>query len=160
MKNLVLAAAVLFAFTVFAEDDDLKPAQEEAKAAFEKDIADNLKAANEKCGINLAMPTVDWKNYSKEAVSNMSLSGYCGGAIIDSLGAMCARPAYKKAIAKKVTSLKCNIVGGRAPEKGENYNVHTQAHIKLEKGVLSYTLQKGHTNLTDNGKAVLEKAFN
>lgn len=159
MKNVVLTAAVLFAFAAFA-DDDLKPAQEEAKEAFEKDIEANLKAANEKCGTKLAIPTVDWKNYSKEAIGNTSLSSYCGAALIDTLSSLCDRPAYKKAIVKKVTSLRCNVAGGKAPAKDENYNAHTQAHIKIDKGVFSYTFHKDHSNLTDNGKAVLEKAFN
>jgi hypothetical protein len=159
MKNVVLTAAALFAFTAFA-DDDLKPAQEEAKEAFEKEIADNLKSANEKCGTKLAIPTVDWKNYTTEAIGNTSLSSYCGAALIDTLSSLCDRPAYKKAIAKKVTALRCNVAGGKAPAKDENYNAHTQAHIKLDKGVFSYTFHKDHSNLTDNGKAVLEKAFN
>ncbi len=158
MKNVVLAAA-LFAVTAFA-DDDLKPAQEEAREAFEKDIADTLKATNEKCGTKLASPTVDWKNYSAEAIANISLTSYCGGALLDTLSSLCERPAYKKAIVKKVTSLRCNLAGGKAPGKDENSNTHTQAHIKLEKGVFSYTFHKDHSNLTDNGKAVLEKAFN
>jgi len=134
MKNVVLTAAALLAFTAFA-DDDLKPAQEEAKEALEKDLADN----------------------SKEAVGNLSFSSSCSSALLDTMASLCDRPAYKKAILKKVTSLRCNVLGGRAPEKDENY---TQAHIKLDKGVFSYTLFKGHTSLTDNGKAVLEKAFN
>lgn len=159
MKNVVLTAAALFAFAAFA-DDDLKPAQEEAKEAFEKDIADNLKATNEKCGTKLAIPTVDWKNYSKEAIGNISFSSYCSGALLDTLTSLCDRPAYKKVVVKKVTSLRCNVAGGKAPAKDENYNAHTQAHIKLDKGVFSYTLHKDHSNLTDNGKAVLEKAFN
>lgn len=159
MKNLVLTAAALFAFTAFA-DDDLKPAQEEAKEAFEKDLEDNLKSANEKCGTKLAMPTVDWKNYSKEAVGNISVSSYCSSALLDTLSSLCDRPAYKKVIVKKVTALRCNVSGGKPAAKDQNYNTHTQAHITLDKGVFSYTLHKDHSNLTDNGKAVLEKAFN
>lgn len=158
MKNVVLTAAALFAFAAFA-DDDLKPAQEEAKESFEKDIEDNLKAANEKCGTKLAM-TVDWKNYSAEAVGKISLSSFCSAALLDTLTALCERPAYKKVVAKKVTSLRCNLTGAKPATKEQNYNTHTQAHITLDKGVFSYTPHKDHSNLTDNGKAVLEKAFN
>lgn len=159
MKRIVLAALTLTAFVAFA-DDDLKPAQEEAKEAFETGIADALKATNEKCGTKLAIPTVDWKNYSADAIGNISVSGYCTSALLDTLTALCDRPAYKKAIAKKVTSLRCNLAGGKPAAKDQGYNEHTQAHIKLEKGVFSYTLHKDHSNLTDNGKVVLEKAFN
>lgn len=159
MKRFVLAALTLTAVVAFA-DDDLKPAQEEAKEDFEKAMEDPMKAMNEKCGTKLAAPAVDWKNYSKDAIGNISVSGYCTGALIDTLTALCERPAYKKAIAKKVTSLKCNLAGGKPAAKDQNYNEHTQAHIKLDKGVFSYTLHKDHSNLTDNGKAVLEKAFN
>ncbi|MBL8922695.1 MAG: hypothetical protein JNJ54_27855 [Myxococcaceae bacterium] len=159
MKRFTLAALTLSAFVAFA-DDDLKPAQEEAKEAFENELEAPMKALNEKCGTRLVAPAVDWKNYSKDAIGNISWSSYCTSALIDPLTALCDRPAYKKAIAKKVTSLKCNLAGGQPPAKGQGYNEHTQAHIKLEKGVFSYTLHKDHSNLTDNGKAVLEKAFN
>lgn len=160
MKHLILAAAVLCSFSAFADDDDLKPAQEEAKEAFESELGDNVKSTNEKCGTKFTTPTVDWKNYSKEAIGNISISSYCSAALLDTLTSLCDRAAYKKVIVKKVTSLKCNLAGGKAPAKDENYNAHTQAHMKLDKGVFSYTFHKDHSNLTDNGKAVLEKAFN
>lgn len=159
MKHLILAAAVLSSFSAFA-DDDLKPAQEEAKDAFESEIADGLKATNEKCGTKFTTPAVDWKNYSKEGIGNISLSSYCKSALLDTLSDLCDRAAYKKVIVKKVTSLKCSLTGSKPPAKDESYNAHTQSHMKLDKGVFSYTFHKDHSNLTDNGKAVLEKAFN
>lgn len=159
MKHFLLAAFTLSSLVAFA-DDDLKPAQEEAKEAFETALEAPMKALNEKCGTKLTAPVVDWKNYSKDTLGNISVSGYCTDALIDPLTALCDRPAYKKAIAKKVTSLKCSVAGGQPAAKGQGYNEHTQAHLKLEKGVFSYTLHKDHSNLTDNGKAVLEKAFN
>ncbi|WP_249348143.1 hypothetical protein [Corallococcus exiguus] len=73
---------------------------------------------------------------------------------------MCERPAYKKAIAKKVTSVACLFAGAKPAQKDDNTNAPTQRNMSLEKGVFVYHLQKDHTNLTDNTKAVLEKAFN
>ena len=43
---------------------------------------------------------------------------------------------------------------------GEPSSEYTQSHMKFEKGVFSYTIQFDHSNLSDNGKAVLEKSFN
>lgn len=160
MKHLILALAFLTSFAALA-DDDLKPAQEEAKEKFETEIADGLKAMNEKCGTKIAM-TVDWKNYNDEAVkaANISFSSYCSGALIDPVVAMCDRPAYKKAIAKKLTALKCLVTGGKAKGKDQSSADYTMSHMKFEKGTFTYNIQFDHSNLGDNGKAVLEKAFN
>lgn len=157
MKRFLVAAALLTSFAVFA-DDDLKPAQEEAKEKFENEMADSLKAMNEKCGTKLSV-TVDWKNFSASAVEGISVSGYAQDALVNALSSLCDRPAYKKIIAKKVTGLKFNLAGGK-PQGKESSTEHSQAHFKFDKGVFSYTFEKSTSNLSDNGKAVLEKAFN
>ena len=160
MKNVLVACAVLFSFQAFA-DDDLKPAQEEAKEAFEKDLDKDLKAVNEKCGTKVGI-TVDWKNYDAAAIkkANINFPSFCREALIDPVSKMCDRAAYKKSIAKQLTALKCNVTGGTAKTKEQKSSEYTQSHMKFEKGVFSYTLQFDHSNLSDNGKAVLEKSFN
>jgi hypothetical protein len=160
MTRFLLTAALLTSFAVFAQDDDLKPAQEEAKEKFEKEMEDELAKMNEKCGTKVATPKVDWKNFTADAFKGLSLSGYAQAALIDSLSSLCDKPAYKKVITKKVTGLQFNLAGGKPAEKKQNYNEHTQSLIKFEKGVLSFTMHKDATNLSDNAKIVLEKAFN
>ncbi|RKH66148.1 hypothetical protein [Corallococcus llansteffanensis] len=154
----VFAAVVLLSTSAIAEEEDLKPAQEEAKASFEEDIKGALKAANDKCGTKLTV-TSDFKNFKSEEWSGTSFSSYCEGAL-QGIEAMCERPAYKKAISKKVTSVACLFSGVKPTQKDDGSNGATLRNMSLEKGVFTYHLGKDHANITDNAKATLEKAFN
>lgn len=157
-SKFAFAAVALLSMSAFAEED-LKPAQEEAKASFEEQIAEPLKAANEKCGTKLAVKT-DFQNFKPEDWSGTSYSSYCEAAI-SGVTSLCERPAYKKAILKKVTSVSCLFAGVKpADKKDTSINGATQANISLEKGTLTYHMGKDHTNIEDNTKAVLEKALN
>ncbi|NVJ27920.1 MULTISPECIES: hypothetical protein [Myxococcus] len=157
-SKFAFAAVALLSMSAFAEED-LKPAQEEAKASFEEQIAEPLKEANDKCGTKLAVKT-DFQNFKPEDWPSTSFSSYCEAAI-DGVTAMCERPAYKKAILKKVTAVSCLFSGVKpADKKDTSVNGATQQNLSLEKGTLTYHMSKDHTNITDNAKAVLEKALN
>ncbi|MFY2559684.1 hypothetical protein ACN469_18760 [Corallococcus terminator] len=157
-SKFAFAAVALLSLSAFAEED-LKPAQEEAKAAFEEQTSAVLQAANDKCGTKLAVKT-DFQNFKTEDWPNTSFSSYCEGAI-NAVTAMCERPAYKKAIAKKVTGVSC-LFGGVKPadKKDTSTNGATLRNISLEKGTLTYHMSRDHVNIEDNIKAALEKALN
>ncbi|NRD68138.1 hypothetical protein HRD49_41055 [Corallococcus exiguus] len=153
----VFAVVTLLSTSAFAEED-LKPAQEEAKAKLEETIEDALKATNDKCGTKLEVKT-DFQNFKTDDWSGTSFGSYCQ-SIIEGIGSMCERPAYKKAIAKKVTGVACLFGGVKAAEKKDGTNDATLRNMSLDKGVFTYHLSKDHANLDDNTKATLEKAFN
>lgn len=157
-SKFAFAAVALLSMSAFAEED-LKPAQEEAKASFEEKISDVVQAANDKCGTKLAVKT-DFQNFKPEEWSGTSYGSYCEAAI-NAVTSMCERPAYKKAIAKKVTGLSCQFGGVKPQDKKDtSVNGATQRNISLEKGTLTYHMSKDHTNITDNTTIVLEKALN
>lgn len=156
-SKLVFAAVALLSTSAFA-DEDLKPAQEEAKESFEQTIAPALKAANDKCGTKLTVKS-DFQNFKPEDWGSSSNGSYCEAAL-NGLEALCERPAYKKAVAKKVTGVSCLFTGVKPAEKDDGTNSATQRNITLEKGTLTYRMDKDHTNISDNTKAVLEKALN
>ncbi|CAM4505645.1 hypothetical protein D7Y27_07890 [Corallococcus sp. AB004] len=155
----VFAVVTLLSTSAFAEED-LKPAQEEAKAKLEEEIEDDLKATNDKCGTKLEVKT-DFQNFKTDDWSGTSFSSYCE-AVIQEIGSMCEnRPAYKKVIAKKVTGVACLFGGVKPVEKKDGSNDATLRNMSLDKGVFTYHMSsKGHANLGDNTKATLEKAFN
>ncbi|NOJ79727.1 hypothetical protein [Myxococcus xanthus] len=156
-SKLVFAAVALLSTSAFAEED-LKPAQEEAKASFEEKISEALAAANEKCGTKLTVKT-DFQNFKPEAWANSSYGSYCEAAI-NGVTSMCERPAYKKAIAKKVTGVSCLFGGVKPPEKKDGTNDATLRNLSLDKGTLTYRMSVDHTNIEDNTTATLEKALN
>ncbi|RKH15022.1 hypothetical protein D7X74_19105 [Corallococcus sp. CA047B] len=154
----VFAVVTLLSTSAFAEED-LKPAQEEAKAKLEGEIEDALKATNDKCGTKLEVKT-DFQNFKTDDWSGTSFSSYCE-SVIQEIGSMCERPAYKKAIAKKVTGVACLFGGVKPAEKKDGSNDATLRNMSIDKGVFTYHMSsKDHANLGDNTKATLEKAFN
>jgi len=158
LETLCLAVA-LAAAPAFA-DDDLKPAQEEMKDKFEKEIEAPLKAMNDACGTKMKL-TVDWKNFDSDAWgTGLTSVSYCQGAI-EGVGKACQRPAFKKAIAKKVTGLACLFKGGsKSTDKDSLENNATLRSMAIDKGVFTYKmLVDDHSNLTDNAVATIEKAF-
>ena len=158
LETLCLAVA-LTAAPAFA-DDDLKPAQEEMKDKFEKEIEAPLRALNDACGTKLKL-TVDWKNFDVEVwSSSLSSVSYCQGAI-EGVAKACERPAYKKAIAKKVTGVACLFKGASKPtDKDTSENNATLRSMSIDKGVFTYKmLINDHSNLTDHAVTTIEKAF-
>lgn len=153
----VFAVVTLLSTSAFAEED-LKPAQEEAKAALEEQIEDALKATNDKCGTKLTVKT-DFQNFKPEDWSGTSFGSYCQ-AVIQGVEYMCERPAYKKAIAKKVTGLACLFGGVKPAEKKDGSNEGTLRNLSFDKGVLTYRMAKDHANINDNTQATLTKALN
>jgi hypothetical protein len=154
----VFAAVVLLSTSAIAEEEDLKPAQEEAKASFDEQMQAALKSANEKCGTKLTV-TSDFKNFKADEWANTSFGSYCE-SVVQGIESMCERPAYKKAIAKKLTGVSCLFSGAKPAQKDDGSNGATLRNMSVEKGVFVYHLQKDHANLGDNTKATLEKAFN
>lgn len=160
MKKLLAAVVISFASFTFAAEPELKPAQEEAKDAFDKEVEASVKAMNEKCGTKVTLKT-DFHNLDTAKWSGTSISSYCS-AIPDTLASMCeSRPAYKKAIGKKLTGVSCLFSGVKAKKEGDGTNEATLRNMSFEKGVFTYTMSPvDHANLGDNAKATMEKALN
>ena len=156
LKHLLAAMALLS--TSALADEELKPAQEEAKTSFEESISSPLEATNAACGTKLTVKT-DFQNFKPEEWDRTSHSSYCE-EVLSGIRSMCERPAYKKAIAKKVTGVACVFEGVKPANKKEGNNDTVQRNISLEKGVLTYHMQVGHANISDNTKASLQKALN
>jgi hypothetical protein len=159
MKNVVIAALLCASSFAFAGEPELKPAQEEAKGQGDEAVEAPLKAMNEKCGTKITVKT-DYENFKGAEWEGVSFSSWCPAAI-DAIAGMCAdRPAYKKAIAKKLTGISCLFNGVKPKDKKDGSNDFTLRNMSFEKGVFTFRIHKDEANLGDNAKAVLEKAFN
>ncbi len=160
MKKLVTALVLSLSALSLAAEVELKPAQEEAKDKFEAEIADSVKAMNEKCGTKVTVKA-DFQNYKDADWSGTSVSSYCS-SIPNTLASMCeSRPAYKKAISKKLTGVSCLFTGVKPAQKDDGSNGATLRNMSFEKGVFTYTMSPtGHANLDDNAKTTMEKALN
>ncbi|MDC0711589.1 hypothetical protein POL68_24175 [Stigmatella sp. ncwal1] len=157
-SKLVFAAATLLLSTSAFAEEDLKPAQEEAKAAFEEQIEEYLKPTNEKCGTKLTVKA-DFENFKAETWSASTFASYCG-SVLEGIQSMCERPAYKKAISKKVKSVACLLAGAKPAEKNDGSNGAALRNMSLSNGVFTYHASQDQANLSDNTKTTLEKAFN
>lgn len=156
MKRLCLALAV-FAAPAFAQD--LKPAQEEAKAKFDEAMEEPLKAMNEKCGTKVTMKA-DYENYKEDEWSGRAFYSWCQPAV-DTITSMCAdRPAYKKVLAKKLTGMSCLFAGVKPKDKKDGSSDFTLRNMSFEKGVFVFRIHPDQANVADSAKATLEKALN
>jgi hypothetical protein len=154
----LFAALVSVALPAWA-DDDLKPAQEEAKEGFEKGIEDPLKAMNDKCGTKLKI-AADWKNFDAAAWSGTSYTSYCQ-SVVDGVAKICERSAYKKIVAKKISGIACLFKGGSPQGPKDGSNDATLRSMSVDKGVFTYKMLKdAHSNISDNTVATFEKTFN
>lgn len=156
LKHMFVAVALLSSSAL--ADEDLKPAQEEAKAKFEQELEDPLKAANEKCGTSLTIKT-DFQNFKTAEWDHASVSSPCE-EVVKALGSMCERPAYKKVIAKKLTAVACLFSGVKPAEKKDGSNERTLRNMSVDKGTLTIHMDKDLANISDNTRTTLEKAFN
>jgi hypothetical protein len=157
MKKVLVA---MFVVAGFAFAEDLKPAQEEGKEAFEKETADSLKALNEKCGTKATI-TADFANFDAEKWSGVSYPSYCRD-VVDAVAEMCSsKPAYKKVIAKKLTQVACLFKGAKPAQKDDGSNGATLRNMSFNKGVFTLFLDKDtNANLGENVRTTLTKALN
>ena len=156
LKHVFVAVALLSSAAL--ADEELKPAQEEAKAKFEQELEDSLKATNEKCGTTLTIKS-DFQNFKTAEWDHASVSSPCQ-EVVDAIGSMCDRPAYKKVIAKKLTAVACVFTGVKPAEKKDGSNGRTLRNLSLDKGTFTLHMDKDLANIADNTRAALEKAFN
>lgn len=160
MKKLLFAAVFSFAAASFAAEPELKPAQEEAKGKFDEAIEAPLKDLNEKCGTKIATVKSDYENFKDADWSGRAFYSYCPDAVT-AIASMCeARPAYKKAIAKKLTGVACLFAGVKPKDKKDGSNDFTLRNMSFDKGTFTFRLHPDAANIGDNAKATLEKALN
>lgn len=160
MKNVFVAAVLSVSFAAVAGEPELKPAQEEAKAKSDESLEPSLKTLNEKCGTKIAAVKTDYENFKEADWSGSAFYSWCPGAI-DAIAAMCAdRPAYKKALGKKLTGVSCLFAGVKPKDKKDGSNEYTLRNMSFEKGVFIFHIEKDTANIGDNAKATIEKALN
>lgn len=160
MKNVFVAAVLSVSFVAFSAEPELKPAQEEAKGKSDEALEESLKGLNEKCGTKIAAVKTDYENFKEADWSGTAFYSWCPTAI-DAITAMCAdRPAYKKALSKKLTGISCLFAGVKPKDKKDGSNEYTLRNMSFEKGVFTFRIEKDEGNIADNAKATLEKALN
>ena len=160
MKNVFVAAVLSMSCVAFAAEPELKPAQEEAKGKSDEALEPALKALNEKCGTKVKDVKTDYENFKDADWSGTAFYSWCPTAI-ESISALCGeRPAYKKAIGKKLTGVSCLFAGVKPKEKKDGSNEYTLRNMSFEKGVFTFHIEKDESNLADNAKATFEKALN
>jgi len=158
-RKLLIAVALFAAAVAFAGEPELKPAQEEGKEEFEKSIAEPLKALNEKCGTKITTVKTDFHNFKSDEWSGMAYYSWCN-PVVEGITALCERPAYKKAIAKKLQGIQCLFSGVQGPKKDDGSNEGTLRNMSFDKGQFIFHMAKDAANVSDNAKAVMEKALN
>jgi hypothetical protein len=155
MKPLV---AVWCCFASFAFAEDLKPAQEEAKEKFEKRVAPSVKGMNDKCGTSLEIKT-DFENFQSADWKGTSFGAFCATAA-DAVAEMCAsRPAYKKALSKRLAGVSCLFAGVLKAEPKDNANTKTLRNMSFENGIFIYRMSKDVSggNIKENTQTILAK---
>ena len=160
MKNVFIAAVLSVSCVSFAAEPELKPAQEEAKGKFDEAIEEPLKALNEKCGTKITTVKSDYENFKEADWSGTAFYSWCPSAI-EAITSMCeARPAYKKAIGKKLTGLSCLFAGVKPKEKKDGSSDFTLRNMSFTNGVFTFHIHKDSSNVSDSAKATMEKALN
>lgn len=151
-------AALLLLTSSMAVAQELKPFQDEAKEKFEREIAKPLKDMNEKCGTTVSVKS-DFENFNKDLWKGKSFPSWCGGAL-SAIESLCrARPAYQKALSKKLTGVSCLFAGGTAKAKGEADASYVPKQMKFEGGVFTFMTHPDMSNLTVNTQKIVEKAL-
>lgn len=160
MKNVFVAAVLSVSFVASSAEPELKPAQEEAKGKSDEALEAPLKSLNEKCGTKIAAVKTDYENFKEADWSGTAFYSWCPDAI-EAIAAMCAdRPAYKKALGKKLTGISCLFAGVKPKDKKDGSNEYTLRNMTFEKGVFTFRIEKDESNIADNAKATFEKALN
>lgn len=159
MKKLAWCLTMLVSMSTFAAEPELKPAQEEARKDFEEGIEEMLNTVNERCGTKLAVKT-DFENFKPDDWKGIGVYGQCKDAL-NVFSGMCAeRPAYKKAIAKKVTGVACLVGGAKGAEKKDGTNDRTKRNMSFDKGVFTFRMFPEAINVYQNANEIIEKALN
>jgi hypothetical protein len=160
MKNVFVAAVLSMSCLAFAGGPELKPAQEEAKGKSDEALEPALKALNEKCGTKIKEVKTDYENFKEADWSGSAFYSWCPDAV-EAIASMCeARPAYKKALGKKLTGVSCLFAGVKPKDKKDGSNDYTLRNMTFEKGVFTFRIEKDEANIADNAKATFEKALN
>ncbi|MCE9672610.1 hypothetical protein LY474_32860 [Myxococcus stipitatus] len=121
-------AAVALLWTPAFTEEELNPAQAEAKASFEEESSEAVDAANEKCGTKLAIKS-DFQSLRLEAWPNTRSGSSCA-ATIHAVTSTC-QPSAWKAIAKKVSGASCLFGGTKPPAKKDGTNDATLRSVSL-----------------------------
>lgn len=100
---------VLLSSTVFAAD--LKPFQEEAKAAFDNQMKTIVAEVNTACGTSFVGVESDFENFDKKNFAQMPPGQTCS-AITYALKTVCKSEPYKKVVMAKVKGLSCLMKAG------------------------------------------------
>lgn len=155
---LALTCPILFASAALAEPE-LKPFQEEAKAAFDEAVEQPLKDANAACGSKITIAS-EYEKFNAEAWSGRAHYSWCV-PVLEAIKSMCeSRPAYKKALVKKLNTVACVFSGVKPAEKSDGSNEGTLRNMSMAKGVFTFHMSTDSANVGDNAKATLEKALN
>jgi hypothetical protein len=104
--RLLPVAVVVTSFATFAAD--LKPVQEEAKLAFEKQMKSIVAEVNAACGTAFTEVKTDFENYDKKNFTQMPPGQTCSRLTYAML-TVCKSEPYKKAVASKVKGLSCDM---------------------------------------------------
>jgi len=107
--RVLTVLAVLTSFTVLAAD--LKPFQEEAKAAFDKQMKSIVAEVNEACGTSFSEVKADFENYDKKNFPQMPPGQTCS-TLTYAMKTTCQSAPYKKAVATKIKGLSCTMKPG------------------------------------------------
>jgi hypothetical protein len=139
---------------------DLKPAQEEAKAEFDKTMEPLMKAMNEKCGTKVTVKT-DFENFKREAWTGRAYYSWCQ-PVPDTIAQLCAdRPAYKKVLSKSLKGISCLFSGVSELKKDDPTNAMTLRNMSFDKGVFTFHMApEGQHNFEDNVRKTVENALN
>ena len=155
--GLGILGSVLLASSL-ASAAGLKPAQKEAKKAFEEEIKSYLDDAEKACGVKFKLKT-NFEALKTSEWENTSISSYCAGAV-GAVTTVCGKEAYKEALAAAVKEIHC-LFGGKP---GDN-DAGTQANMSLKGKAFIYKMAPGNPNLVepatlnDIDRRVLKECF-
>lgn len=155
---LILSSPLVFASPAIAEPE-LKPFQEEAKVAFDEAMEQPLKEANAACGSRITIRS-EYDKFKAETWQGMAHYSWCV-PVLEAVKAMCeSRPAYKKALSKKLNSVACLFSGVKPPEKSDGSNEGTLRNMSMAEGVFTFHMSPQTANASDNARVTIEKALN
>lgn len=138
---------------------DLKPAQEEAKAKFDKEVDAALKEMNAACGTSATVKS-DFQNFSPAAWKNISVPVWCKN-VISSVTYICKnQPPYKKAIARDLKGFDCTFQGIPAKSDQDKLNTYSERHLEFSNGTFTVRMNPEHrSNIDKAAETVIKKAL-
>lgn len=156
-------AAVALAVSIapgLASAEELKPAQEEAKAEFDKTMDPAVAKMNEACGTKVTV-TTDFQNFKRDAWRGIAYYSWCQD-VPDTIAELCTkRPAYKKVLTKQLKGISCLFAGVSPLKKEDKTNEMTLRNMSFDKGVFTFHMApEGQHNLAANVQTTIEKVLN